>query len=128
MVSNGKIISFKETEDGRYLIELKGLIRFKIIDEFTSNKKYREFKIDYKNFEEDLSNKKEDMKFNDLELIFKDLKSLLFIFIFLLPLVSCEKKTVFSRPSSFLKCPSNKKTSEPSFINSFTFSVLPCSR
>ena len=26
----GKITSFKETEDGRYLIELKGLIRFKI--------------------------------------------------------------------------------------------------
>tara|TARA_Y100000741_G_scaffold148028_1_gene111598 strand:+ start:90 stop:737 length:648 start_codon:yes stop_codon:yes gene_type:complete len=71
----GKIISFKETEDERYLIELKGLIRFKIIDESTSNKKYREFKIDYKNFEEDLSNKKEDIKFNDLELIFKDLKS-----------------------------------------------------
>ena len=27
----GKITSFKETEDGRYMIELKGLIRFKII-------------------------------------------------------------------------------------------------
>jgi Lon protease-like protein len=26
----GKITSFKETEDGRYIIELKGLIRFKI--------------------------------------------------------------------------------------------------
>ena len=29
----GKITSFKETEDGRYMIELKGLIRFKIIKE-----------------------------------------------------------------------------------------------
>jgi len=29
----GKISSFKETEDGRFLIELKGLIRFKIINE-----------------------------------------------------------------------------------------------
>ena len=29
----GKITSFKETEDGRYLIELKGLIRFEIIKE-----------------------------------------------------------------------------------------------
>ena len=28
----GKIISFKETDDGRYLIELKGIIRFKIIN------------------------------------------------------------------------------------------------
>ena len=26
----GKVTSFKETEDGRYMIELKGLIRFKI--------------------------------------------------------------------------------------------------
>ena len=28
-----KITSFKETDDGRYLIDLKGLIRFKIIKE-----------------------------------------------------------------------------------------------
>ena len=35
----GKIISFKETEDGRYVIELKGLIRFKILKEIKSLKK-----------------------------------------------------------------------------------------
>ena len=29
----GKITSFKETDDGRYLIELKGLIRFEVIKE-----------------------------------------------------------------------------------------------
>ena len=29
----GKITSFKETDDGRYLIDLKGLIRFKIFKE-----------------------------------------------------------------------------------------------
>ena len=29
----GKIVSFKKTEDGRYIVELKGLIRFEIIDE-----------------------------------------------------------------------------------------------
>ena len=34
----GKINSFKETDDGRYLIELKGLIRFKIVNEITNNK------------------------------------------------------------------------------------------
>ena len=32
----GKITSFKETEDGRYIIELKGLIRFKVIKEITT--------------------------------------------------------------------------------------------
>ena len=30
----GKITSFKESEDGRYLIELKGVIRFKKTDDF----------------------------------------------------------------------------------------------
>ena len=29
----GKITSFKESDDGRYLIELKGLIRFKVLKE-----------------------------------------------------------------------------------------------
>ena len=72
----GKITSFKETEDGRYLIELKGLIRFEIIGEFASDKKYREFDVNYEKFYDDLNNKKLELKFTDLELIFKDLKSL----------------------------------------------------
>jgi Lon protease-like protein len=72
----GKITTFKETEDGRYLIELKGLIRFEIIKEIQSKKKYRECEISFKNFYHDLDNKKEDLKFIDLKLIFKDLKSL----------------------------------------------------
>ena len=72
----GKITSFKETEDSRYLIELKGLIRFKIKNEIQSNKKYRECEINFENYYEDLESKKEDIKFSDLELIFRDLKSL----------------------------------------------------
>ena len=72
----GKITSFNETEDGRYLIELKGLIRFKIIEEIETIKKYRECKVDFNDYYNDLSEKKEDLKFSDLELIFKDLKSL----------------------------------------------------
>ena len=72
----GKIITFKETENSRYLIELKGLIRFKIIEEIVSDKKYRKCKIDTNNFIDDLENKKEDIKFSDLEIIFKDLKNL----------------------------------------------------
>ena len=38
----GKIINSQKTDDGRYLIELKGLIRFSIISEIVSEKKYRE--------------------------------------------------------------------------------------
>ena len=72
----GKIISFTETNDGRYLVELKGLIRFEIVREKDTSKKYREFEIDFKNFYHDLNEEKESLKFTDLELIFKDLKSL----------------------------------------------------
>ena len=72
----GKITSFKETEDGRFMIELKGLIRFNLIQEIKSNKKYREYEVDFNDFDKDLDEKKEQIKFSDLELIFKDLKLL----------------------------------------------------
>ncbi len=72
----GKIVSFKETEDRRFLIELKGIIRFEILNEIQSNKKYREFEVNFEKFYGDLEEKKENLKFSDLELIFKDLKNL----------------------------------------------------
>ena len=72
----GKITSFRETEDGRFLIEIKGLIRFRKITELDTENKYRVLQINFEDFYQDLENKKEDLKFSDLELIFKDLKSL----------------------------------------------------
>ena len=72
----GKITTFSETKDGRYLIELKGILRFNAIKEVTNDKKYREFEIDYSRFLNDLNDEKEAIKFSDLELIFKNLKSL----------------------------------------------------
>ena len=72
----GKITSFKETDDGRYLIELRGFIRFKKIKELQTEKKYRILNINYDDFIQDLNEEKEELKFTDLELIFKDLKSL----------------------------------------------------
>ena len=72
----GKITTFQETEDGRYLIELKGLIRFQSIKEIKSENKYRILEINFEKFFGDLNNDKEELKFSDLELIFKDLKSL----------------------------------------------------
>ena len=71
----GKIISFKETEDKRYLIELKGISRFEIIKEIKSETKYRICEIDFNKFHNDIEENKEELKFSDLELIFKDLKS-----------------------------------------------------
>ena len=72
----GKITSFRETNDGRYLIELKGIIRFQTIEEIKTKKKYREFVIDLNKFSKDLDDNYQEIKFMDLELIFKDLKSL----------------------------------------------------
>ena len=60
----------------RYLIDLKGIIRFKIIKEIKSEKKYRNCEVVFDNFLHDLEEKKDELKFSDLELIFKDLKSL----------------------------------------------------
>ena len=72
----GKITSFKETDDGRYLIDLKGIIRFKIEKEIETNKKYREFEVGFNNYLHDLNDEKEELKFSDLEIIFKDLRNL----------------------------------------------------
>ncbi len=72
----GRISSFNETDDGRYLIELKGLIRFNKIKEINTKSKYRILEVNFNNFFQDLSDNKEDLKFSDLKLIFKDLKSL----------------------------------------------------
>ena len=72
----GKITSFKETEDDRYLIDLKGIIRFKIFKEIKSSFQYREYEVDFKDYHQDLEEKQEKIQFSDLELIFKDLKAL----------------------------------------------------
>jgi|TARA_B100001971_G_scaffold76404_1_gene70423 Lon protease-like protein len=72
----GKITSFNETEDGRYLIVLDGISRFKILEELNNDKLYRECKVNFDKFSNDIDNQKEEIKFSDLELIFKNLKSL----------------------------------------------------
>ena len=46
----GKISDHQKSSDGRVLINLKGLIRFEIIEEVNNSKLYREFKVDYKKF------------------------------------------------------------------------------
>ena len=74
--SLGKITSFRETDDGRYLIELKGILRFKKNKEIYTKNKYRSLEVIYNEFYDDLESHEENLKFSDLELIFKDLKSL----------------------------------------------------
>ena len=72
----GKITSFKDTESGNFLIELKGVIRFETKEEIDTQEIYRSCEVDYSTYLSDLENRSEDLKFTDLELIFKDLKSL----------------------------------------------------
>ena len=45
----GKITSFSETEDKRYIINLKGISKFKIIEEIENKYLFREFKVEYLN-------------------------------------------------------------------------------
>jgi len=72
----GKITSFKDMSDGRYLIDLNGITRFETTKEIKNEKPYRMFEINCDNFKEDLSPESKNLKFSDLELIFKDLKLL----------------------------------------------------
>ena len=72
----GKITSFNETEDGRYLIVINGISRFKVINEINGNKLYRECNISFQDYDQDLNIIEDEIKFSDLELIFKNLKSL----------------------------------------------------
>ena len=72
----GKITNYNETDDGRYLIVLSGISRFKIIQEINTGKLYRECEVNFNDFKIDLNERKEEIKFSDLELIFKKSKSL----------------------------------------------------
>jgi Lon protease-like protein len=57
----GKIDTHTKTADGRYLINLKGLVRFRILDEAETELPYRKFRVTYDEFIDDL----EKIKFND---------------------------------------------------------------
>ena len=71
----GRITSFNETDDGRYLIIIKGVSRFKILKEINNNKLYRECEVSFNEFGKDMIESFNEIKFSDLELIFKNLKS-----------------------------------------------------
>ena len=70
----GKITSFNETEDGRILIILNGICRFKIKSELNTEKLYRECSVQYNNFKNDISKKSNEVIFSDLDLIMENMK------------------------------------------------------
>ncbi len=67
----GKIINFNETGDGRFLINLSGIIRFRIIKELDNDKLYREFLVDYSDFSQDLKIINENKKYNKKDFLKK---------------------------------------------------------
>lgn len=61
----GKVDEHNITSDGRILINLKGISRFKIDKEIKNEEPYREFKVNYDIFKNDTDSKKNSVK-NDL--------------------------------------------------------------
>jgi Lon protease-like protein len=57
----GRIDAHTKTADGRYLLNLKGLVRFRVLDEAETNLPYRKFRVTYDEFLDDF----EKIKFND---------------------------------------------------------------
>ena len=57
----GKIVSFNETIDKRFIINLSGIIRFRIKKELKKEKLYRNFEVDYSDFLTDLEEKKDQI-------------------------------------------------------------------
>lgn len=51
----GRVTSFSETEDGRMIISLTGICRFRVTSEMAATTPYRQLQIDYKPFLEDLT-------------------------------------------------------------------------
>ena len=70
----GKITSFNETEDGRILIILNGICRYKINSELNTDKMYRECNVQYDNYSKDILQKSNEVNFSDLSLIMDNMK------------------------------------------------------
>jgi len=70
----GKIVSFDETQDKRFIISLSGIIRFRIINEISKNKLYRKFNVDYSEFVSDLEEKKDKQINHDKNHILNNIK------------------------------------------------------
>ena len=70
----GKIDRHEKTPDGRILINLNGLSRFKIDEEVNNDKLYREFIVNYEDFKEDMKLKEYEVKNEILEKLINNSK------------------------------------------------------
>jgi Lon protease-like protein len=62
----GKISDYQKSKDGRILINLTGISRFKILKEIPNNKLYREFQVGYESFIEDVDNTHKEVDAKEL--------------------------------------------------------------
>ena len=65
----GRIVSFQETGDGRYLIQLGGICRFRILEEVDEGELFRRCRITATPFEDDLRNVESDVDVDRAALI-----------------------------------------------------------
>ena len=71
-----KIVSFNETDDGRYIILIKGINRFKKVKEIENKKLYRELFVDYNLYKNDEKLNNENFEFSKIKKIIDELKIL----------------------------------------------------
>jgi len=60
----GRLTAFSETEDGRYMITLSGMSRFRIVEEVEGFTPYRRCKVNWEGFGRDLGPAEKDSEFD----------------------------------------------------------------
>ena len=60
----GKLTQFSETEDGRYMITLTGISRYRLDNEIEGFTPYRRFNVQWDGFEKDAEVPEQDIKFD----------------------------------------------------------------
>ena len=60
----GRIMSFSETEDGRYMVTLAGVSRFRIVEEVEGFTPYRRVSVNFQDFASDLKGPERDPGFD----------------------------------------------------------------
>ena len=104
----GKITSFNETKDKRYLIGLTGITRFRVDKELETKKLYREFKVDYSDFSNDLT----EIRFDEENFQIKNILNKIKIYL--------EKKNYIIQMDELKKLNCDQLISTISMISSFS--------
>lgn len=60
----GRVTAFSETEDGRYLVTLSGMSRFRTLGEEDGFQPYRRMSVEWRGFTDDLGNEEHDADFD----------------------------------------------------------------